>query len=68
MALLRVEIDLFIFGSQEYKIIGMISHLGPQLGVADGIALSHVLRKQSKLTAVFFQAKVGLVRVTFMKL
>ena len=31
----------------------MISHLGPQLGVADGIALSHVLRKQSKLTAVF---------------
>ena len=43
----------FHFGSQEYKIIGMISHLGPQLGVADGIALSHVLRKQSKLTAVF---------------
>jgi len=43
----------FHFGSQEYKIIGMISHLGPQLGVADGIALSHVLKKQSKLTAVF---------------
>ena len=43
----------FHFGSQEYKIIGMISHLGPQLGVADGIALSHILRKQSKLTAVF---------------
>ena len=43
----------FHFGSQEYKIIGMISHLGPQLGVADGIALSYILRKQSKLTAVF---------------
>lgn len=43
----------FHFGTQVYKIIGMISHLGPQLGVADGIALSHVLRKQAKLTAVF---------------
>ena len=43
----------FHFGTQTYKIIGMISHLGPQLGVADGIALSHVLRKQAKLTAVF---------------
>ena len=29
----------FHFGTQEYKIVGMISHLGPQLGVADGIAL-----------------------------
>lgn len=43
----------FHFGTQAYKIIGMISHLGPQLGVADGIALSHILRKQAKLTAVF---------------
>ena len=31
----------------------MISHLGPQLGVADGIALSHVLKKENKVTAVF---------------
>jgi 2-oxoisovalerate dehydrogenase E1 component len=31
----------------------MISHLGPQLGVADGIALSHILKKEAKLTAVF---------------
>lgn len=43
----------FHFGTQEYKIIGMISHLGPQLGVADGIALAHKLRKESKVTAVF---------------
>lgn len=43
----------FHFGTQEYKIIGMISHLGPQLGVADGIALAHKLRKEGKLTAVF---------------
>ena len=43
----------FHFGTKEYKIVGMISHLGPQLGVADGIALSHILRNESKLTAVF---------------
>ena len=43
----------FHFGTQDYKIIGMISHLGPQLGVADGIALSHILKKEAKLTAVF---------------
>ena len=43
----------FHFGTQEHKIVGMISHLGPQLGVADGIALSHILRNESKLTAVF---------------
>src|SRR5246127_5389352 len=36
----------FHFGTQEYKIIGMISHLGPQMGVADGIALGDMLRKQ----------------------
>ena len=39
----------FHFGTQDYKIIGMISHLGPQLGVADGIALSHVLKNESKV-------------------
>lgn len=43
----------FHFGTQEYKIIGMISHLGPQLGVADGIALAHKIRKENKLCAVF---------------
>lgn len=43
----------FHFGTQEYKILGMISHLGPQLGVADGIALAHKLRKEEKITAVF---------------
>lgn len=43
----------FHFGTQEYKIIGMISHLGPQMGVADGIALAHKLRKENKCTAVF---------------
>ena len=43
----------FHFGTQEYKIIGMISHLGPQLGVADGIALANKLKKNGKVTAVF---------------
>lgn len=43
----------FHFGTQEYKIIGMISHLGPQLGVADGIALAHKLKKEPGVTAVF---------------
>jgi len=43
----------FHFGTQEYKIIGMISHLGPQLGVADGIALANKLKKNQKVCAVF---------------
>ncbi len=43
----------FHFGTQEFKIVGMISHLGPQFGVADGIALAHKLKKEQKITAVF---------------
>ncbi len=43
----------FHFGTQEYNIVGMISHLGPQLGVADGIALANKLKKNGKVTAVF---------------
>ena len=43
----------FHFGTQEHKIVGMISHLGPQMGVADGIALAHKLRKEQKCTLVF---------------
>lgn len=43
----------FHFGTQEYKIVGMISHLGPQLGVADGIALANKLKKDKKVTVVF---------------
>ncbi|MFV8225808.1 alpha-ketoacid dehydrogenase subunit alpha/beta [Christiangramia aquimixticola] len=43
----------FHFGTQDYKIVGMISHLGPQLGVADGIALAHKLREEKLITAVF---------------
>ncbi|WP_090121526.1 alpha-ketoacid dehydrogenase subunit alpha/beta [Lutibacter oricola] len=43
----------FHFGSQEFKIIGMISHLGPQLGVANGIALGNLLKNNNQVTTVF---------------
>jgi 2-oxoisovalerate dehydrogenase E1 component len=43
----------FHFGSKEYNLVGMISHLGPQLGIADGIALANLLKKQQKTTLVF---------------
>lgn len=43
----------FHFGTQEYHIIGMISHLGPQFGVADGIALANKLKDNKKVCAVF---------------
>jgi len=43
----------FHFGSQEHKIIGMISHLGPQMALADGIALADVLAGRKKVTLVF---------------
>lgn len=43
----------FHFGTQEYNIVGMISHLGPQMGVADGIALANLLKKNKQVTAVF---------------
>jgi 2-oxoisovalerate dehydrogenase E1 component len=43
----------FHFGSIEHHIVGMISHLGPQLAIADGIALAHKLSKEKKVTLVF---------------
>ena len=43
----------FHFGSNEHHIVGMISHLGPQMGVACGIALSNKLKGNNKLCAVF---------------
>ena len=43
----------FHFGANEYHICGMISHLGPQLAIADGIALAHKLKKESKVSLAF---------------
>ncbi len=43
----------FHFGTNKYHIVGMISHLGSQMGVADGLALGNQLRKNKKAVAVF---------------
>lgn len=43
----------FHFGANEYHICGMISHLGPQLAIADGIALAHKLKKENKVSLAF---------------
>ncbi|MBM3454304.1 MAG: dehydrogenase [Bacteroidetes bacterium] len=43
----------FHFGTQSHKLVGMISHLGPQLGIADGIALGNVLKGNGQSTIVF---------------
>jgi len=43
----------FHFGTKEHHICGMISHLGPQLAVADGAALAHKLAKKDKVSLAF---------------
>jgi 2-oxoisovalerate dehydrogenase E1 component len=43
----------FHFGTSDYNIIGMISHLGPQLAIADGLALASKLQNTPQVTAVF---------------
>lgn len=43
----------FHFGTREHYIVGMISHLGPQNGVATGIALASKLKNEKKVTVVF---------------
>ena len=42
----------FHFGTQDYRLVGMISHLGPQLAIADGIALAHKLKKEKQVCFV----------------
>ena len=43
----------FHFGSKAHHICGMISHLGPQLAIADGVARAYKLRKQNKVSLAF---------------
>ena len=43
----------FHFGSAAHHVCGMISHLGPQLAIADGVALAHKLRKEGKISLAF---------------
>ena len=43
----------FHFGANDYHIVGMISHLGPQLALADGVALAHKLKGEEKVAMAF---------------
>ncbi|MGZ5221872.1 MAG: alpha-ketoacid dehydrogenase subunit alpha/beta, partial [Chitinophagaceae bacterium] len=43
----------FHFGSKEHYICGMISHLGPQLAIADGVALAYKLKAENKVSLAF---------------
>jgi 2-oxoisovalerate dehydrogenase E1 component len=43
----------FHFGSREHHICGMISHLGPQLAIADGVALAAKLKNENKVSLAF---------------
>lgn len=43
----------FHFGALDYGIVGMISHLGPQLSLADGVALGHKLAGEKKVALAF---------------
>ena len=43
----------FHFGAMEHHIVGMISHLGPQLSLAAGVAMAHKLRREGKVSLAF---------------
>ncbi|HMR44832.1 MAG TPA: thiamine pyrophosphate-dependent enzyme, partial [Saprospiraceae bacterium] len=43
----------FHFGTMDYGIVGMISHLGPQLALAGGGALGHKLSKERKVSFAY---------------
>jgi 2-oxoisovalerate dehydrogenase E1 component len=43
----------FHFGSKQHHVCGMISHLGPQLAIADGVALAHKLKQENKVAVAF---------------
>src|SRR5687768_12558848 len=43
----------FHFGSREHHVCGMISHLGPQLAIADGVALAYKLKRENKVALAF---------------
>ncbi|NCI47550.1 alpha-ketoacid dehydrogenase subunit alpha/beta [Sediminibacterium soli] len=43
----------FHFGSKPHYICGMISHLGPQLAIADGVSLAYTLRQEQKASLAF---------------
>ncbi len=53
MVLAKAEKGGFHFGNRQHHICGMISHLGPQLAIADGVALAHKLKREDKASLAF---------------
>ncbi len=43
----------FHFGAPDHHIVGMISHLGPQLSLAAGVALAHKIKKEGRVSLAF---------------
>ena len=43
----------FHFGTNEHHVVGMISHLGPQMALADGVALAHKIKGEKKISLVY---------------
>nr|CAG4646351.1 EOG090X0840 [Macrothrix elegans] len=43
----------FHFGTKEHHVCGMISHLGPQLAIADGVALAYKLANKDKVSLAY---------------
>jgi len=43
----------FHFGTMEYNLVGMISHLGPQLSLAGGVGLAHKLQNEKRVSLAF---------------
>lgn len=43
----------FHFGTIDYNVVGMISHLGPQLSLAGGVGLAHLLKNQNNVSLAF---------------
>jgi TPP-dependent pyruvate/acetoin dehydrogenase alpha subunit len=49
----KEEKEVFILEIRNIISVAMISHLGPQLAIADGVALAHKLRKENKVSLAF---------------
>ncbi|MEM6398452.1 MAG: thiamine pyrophosphate-dependent enzyme [Bacteroidota bacterium] len=43
----------FHFGAPEHHIVGMISHLGPQLALASGVAMWNKMKEEGKVALAF---------------
>ena len=43
----------FHFGTNEHHVVGMISHLGPQMALANGVALSNLINNKAEIAVAF---------------